>query len=84
MSAKVKSNAADVLAESNGEIMFDALYTPRDAASLLGVSGRTLERRRRDGLGPRVTLLWENAPPRYRGSDLLEFIERGRRPFAKE
>lgn len=82
MPSAQKPTANEILAFNDGEIMSDALYTPRDAAALLGISERTLERRRRDGRPPRMTRLWDTAPPRYRGSDLLDFIERGRQPVS--
>ncbi|MDH3667178.1 MAG: helix-turn-helix domain-containing protein [Paracoccaceae bacterium] len=48
-----------------------ALYTAREAATLLRVSPRTLERWRKDGRGPRVTRLWKHARPLYLGRDIL-------------
>lgn len=53
-----------------------ALYTAREAATLLRVSARTLERWRSDGRGPRVTRLWANGRPLYLGRDLFAALDR--------
>ena len=65
-----------VLATSGGRIEPDVLYDTMQAAQILGISARSLERWRKDGRGPKITRLFVNAPPRYRGIHLLEAMER--------
>ena len=64
------------LVPSGGLIQPDALYLTNEAAAILRISVRTLERWRKDGMGPKVTRLHPQAPPRYRGKDLLEALNR--------
>ena len=68
------TNSFDVEIAGEG-IKSSALYTSREAATLLRVGSRTLERWRRDGRGPRVTRLWENGRPLYLGRDILAALE---------
>ena len=65
-----------VLATSDGRIEPDVLYDTAQAAQILGISPRSLERWRKDGRGPQITRLFVNAPPRYRGLQLLEAMDR--------
>jgi excisionase family DNA binding protein len=53
----------------------DSLLTGREAAEMLRLSQRTIERHRTAGTGPRFVRLGRAI--RYRRRDLLEFIERG-------
>jgi len=66
------------LAPTGGFIRHDALYTANEVAGILKINRRTLERWRKDGIGPVVTRLHTNAPPRYRGADLLDALDRAR------
>ncbi|WP_254429052.1 helix-turn-helix domain-containing protein [Ruegeria sp. HKCCD9179] len=66
------------LASSGGRIEPDVLYKTAEAAHVLGISLRSLERWRKEGRGPKVTRLYSNAPPRYRGADLLAALENSR------
>ena len=66
------------LAPTGGFIRHDALYTANEVAGILKINRRTLERWRKDGIGPVVTRLHTNAPPRYRGADLLDALNRAR------
>ncbi len=66
------------LASSGGRIEPDVLYATAEAAHILGISVRSLERWRSEGRGPKITRLYRNAPPRYRGSDLLEALTNSR------
>lgn len=50
------------------------LYSPTDAAGLLGLQPRTLERHRREGTGPRFIRISATCV-RYRRRDLLQWIE---------
>ena len=68
-------NVFDVEIASEG-VKPHALYTARETATILRVTRRTLERWRRDGLGPRVTRLWENSRPLYVGRDILAALNR--------
>jgi hypothetical protein len=70
--------ASAVLAAAKGQIAPDQLYDSKQVSEILGVSRRTLERWRSDGVGIAVTRLWENAPPKYRGADILAALDRGR------
>jgi hypothetical protein len=70
--------ASAVLAATKGQIAPDQLYDSKQVSEILGVSRRTLERWRSDGVGIAVTRLWENAPPKYRGADILAALDRGR------
>ena len=49
----------------------DCLYTTNEVAALLRVTRRTMERWRKDGMGPKVTRLWEGGRPLYRGKHIL-------------
>lgn len=69
-----------VLAAAGGVIEADVLYSTQDLSAILGVSVRSIERWRRDGRGPKVTRLYQNAPPRYRGADILMALETSREP----
>ncbi|WP_217358939.1 AlpA family transcriptional regulator [Ruegeria sp. HKCCA5491] len=64
-----------VLAAAGGMVERDVLYSTQDLAAILGVSPRTVERWRQDGRGPKVTRLYINAPPKYRGLHILEALE---------
>lgn len=55
----------------------DALMTGREAAALVQLSERTMERHRTAGTGPRYIALGRAV--RYRRRDLLDWIERGTR-----
>lgn len=61
---------------------FDTLLTGREAASLLRLSERTLERHRTTGTGPRYVALGRAI--RYRRRDLLDWIERATRQSTSE
>jgi hypothetical protein len=60
----------------------DELLTSREAAALLRLSERTLERHRTAGTGPRFCALGRAI--RYRHRDLLDWIERGTRQSTSE
>ena len=60
----------------------DELLTSREAAALLRLSERTLERHRTAGTGPRFCALGRAV--RYRRRDLLDWIERGTRQSTSE
>ena len=60
----------------------DTLMTGREAASLLRLSERTLERHRTAGTGPRYAALGRAI--RYRRRDLLDWIESGTRQSTSE
>lgn len=51
------------------------LLSRRDAAAYLSVSVSTLERWASHGIGPRIT--WIGRRPKYRRSDLNEYLRRG-------
>ena len=55
----------------------DSLLNQRQAAALLGLSVRTLERHRVAGTGPRFTRLGRLV--RYRPQDLADWVESGLR-----
>ncbi len=63
------------LATSGGQIETDVLYDSGQVANILNVSTRTLERWRSEGRGPAVTRLYPGMPPRYRGADILAFLD---------
>jgi predicted DNA-binding transcriptional regulator AlpA len=52
----------------------DRVVNQKEAATLLGVSTRTLERHRVTGTGPRFTKLGRLV--RYRQQDLADFVDR--------
>ena len=52
----------------------DTLLTGREAAALLRLSERTMERHRTAGTGPRFVRL--SRAVRYRRNDLLDYIDR--------
>jgi predicted DNA-binding transcriptional regulator AlpA len=60
----------------------DALLTGREAAALLRLSERTIERHRGAGTGPRYIALGRAI--RYRRRDLLDWIERSARRSTSE
>jgi len=60
----------------------DTLLTGREAAELLRLSERTLERHRTAGTGPRFCALGRAI--RYRRRDLLDWIERSARRSTSE
>jgi predicted DNA-binding transcriptional regulator AlpA len=60
----------------------DPLLNQRQAAHLLGISVRTLERHRVTGTGPRWARLGRLV--RYRQLDLLEWVERSLRLSTSE
>ena len=60
------------LNQTDGRIALDQLYTPAETAMILGIACKTLAMYRLEGRGPRVTQMGR---PRYRGSDLLAYIE---------
>lgn len=60
----------------------DTLLTGREAAELLRLSERTLERHRMAGTGPRFSALGRAI--RYRRHDLLDWIERSARRSTSE
>ena len=53
----------------------DRFYTSRQVADLIGITVRTLDYWRYNGRGPKATYLHETAHPRFRGSDLLDFLK---------
>lgn len=55
----------------------ERVLNQKEAANLLGVSTRTLERHRVSGTGPRFTKLGRLV--RYRQQDLVEFVDRNLR-----
>lgn len=55
----------------------DRVLNQKEAATLLGVSTRTLERMRVTGAGPQFTRL--NRLVRYRQQDLVDFVDRNLR-----
>jgi predicted DNA-binding transcriptional regulator AlpA len=60
----------------------DTLLTGREAAALLRLSERTMERHRAAGTGPRYILLGRAI--RYRRRDLADYIERAARQSTSE
>ena len=60
----------------------DALLTGREAAALLRLSERTMERHRTYGTGPRYIALGRAI--RYRRCDLLDWIEHASRQSTSE
>jgi predicted DNA-binding transcriptional regulator AlpA len=60
----------------------DTLLTGREAAALVRLSERTLERHRTAGTGPRFCALGRAI--RYRRRDLLDWIERAARQSTSE
>jgi predicted DNA-binding transcriptional regulator AlpA len=60
----------------------DTLLTGREAAALLRLSERTLERHRTAGTGPRFCALGRSI--RYRRVDLADWIERAARHSTSE
>jgi excisionase family DNA binding protein len=60
----------------------DALMTQREAAALLRLSERTMERHRTAGTGPRYLALGRAI--RFRRRDVLDFIERNARQSTSE
>ena len=61
--------------DPNAPVGADRLYTPREAAILLGMSARPLEGWRRRGDGPlRAMKLHPKGQPRYRGIDILRLV----------
>jgi predicted DNA-binding transcriptional regulator AlpA len=61
----------------------DSLIDPKQAAPILGLSVRTLERHRLAGTGPRYVRLGRLV--RYRQQDLVDFVDRNlRRSTAEE
>jgi predicted DNA-binding transcriptional regulator AlpA len=60
----------------------DTLLTGREAAAVLRLSERTMERHRTAGTGPRYIALGRAI--RYRHRDLLDWIERGARRSTSE
>ncbi len=60
----------------------NSLLDQKQAAELLGVSVRTLERHRVAGTGPRFTRLGRLV--KYRECDLLEWVNRGLRLSTSE
>ena len=60
----------------------DALLTTREAAALLRLSERTLERHRTAGTGPKFRKF--SKAVRYGRRDVLEFIERAARESTSE
>lgn len=60
----------------------DALMTGREAAALVRLSERTMERHRTAGTGPRYIALGRAV--RYRRRDLHDWIERGTRQSTSE
>jgi hypothetical protein len=58
------------------EIVPNALYTEKEAAPLLGRSTHWLQRHRWLGTGP--VYIRNGRPVRYRGSDLITWLESGR------
>ena len=72
--------ATDVLVATGGEIQPDCLYSSDQTSAMLDISKRTLARWRQDGCGPVVTRLYPNAPPKYRGADLLNALKDSREP----
>lgn len=61
----------EVLQATGGLIQPDALYTTDQVMAILRVTKGALDRWRKTGGGPVVTRLFQNAPPRFRGYDIL-------------
>jgi predicted DNA-binding transcriptional regulator AlpA len=62
----------------------DTLLTGREAAAMLRLSGRTMERLRSAGGGPRYVVLGMGRAIRYRRNDLLDYIEQHARRSTSE
>jgi excisionase family DNA binding protein len=62
--------------------IMDRVLTQKEAAALLGVSPRTLERLRLTGRGPMFTRLGRMV--RYRQQDLADFVDRNLRTSTSE
>ncbi len=60
----------------------DRVLNQKEAATLLGVSTRTLERHRVTGTGPRFTRFGRLV--RYRQCDLVDFVDRNLRTSTSE
>jgi predicted DNA-binding transcriptional regulator AlpA len=60
----------------------DRVLNQKEAAKLLGVSARTLERHRVTGTGPRFTRLGRLV--RYRQCDLADYVDRNLRASTSE
>lgn len=60
----------------------ERVLTQKEAAALLGVSTRTLERHRVTGTGPRFASLGRLV--RYRQQDLADFVDRNLRTSTSE
>jgi predicted DNA-binding transcriptional regulator AlpA len=60
----------------------DRVLNQKEAAKLLGVSTRTLERHRVTGTGPRFTRLGRLV--RYRQCDLADYVDRNLRASTSE
>ncbi len=69
------------LLETGGEIVPDALYAHWEAARILSVCPRTLQRWSAKGVGPAVTRISKSSRPRYRGRDLLAALDNSRCEF---
>jgi predicted DNA-binding transcriptional regulator AlpA len=61
----------------------DRVLNQKEAAKLLGVSPRTLERHRLTGTGPRFARVGGRLI-RYRPSDLADYVERNLRASTSE
>jgi predicted DNA-binding transcriptional regulator AlpA len=68
--------------DGDGMDDLETLLTGREAADLLRLSERTLERHRVAGAGPRFIRLGRAV--RYRRRDLLDYIERNARQSTSE
>jgi predicted DNA-binding transcriptional regulator AlpA len=68
--------------QSTADDEMDSLLNQKQAAQVLGISVRTLERHRVAGTGPRWARLGRLV--RYRESDLVEWIERNLRSSTSE
>ncbi len=78
MREEIAQTLIPALATSGGHVEPDVLYTSAQLAAICGMSPRSVERWRIDGRRPTVTRLYPGAPPRYRGSDILEAMNRAR------
>jgi Helix-turn-helix domain len=64
-------------------IVASALYSPNELASYLGIQPRTLETWRRKQLHPELKFQRVGRRIRYRGRDILTFLNQGARPKRK-
>lgn len=65
-----------VLRDQRATVDAQQLYTAQETADILRCSTKTLERWRAEGRGPLVTRLWQGGRPLYRGTHIIDAIER--------